>query len=139
MLILDTNVLSEILRPTPDAAVLVWLEAQPRSQLFTTAITRAEILYGISLLSKGPRRQKLQTVARAIFDEDLEDKVLAFDGPAADQSAQIAARRTQAGKPISQLDAMIAAIAKAQQARLATRNIRDFVDCDIQIIDPWTA
>ena len=130
MLLLDTNVLSELLKPAPNQAILAWLDAQPRSQLFTTSITRAEILYGVALLPRGSRREQLRKAAAAIFDEDLEDKVLSFDAAAA-------ARRKQADKPIGQLDAMIVGIAQAHQARLATRNIRNFVDCEIQLVDPW--
>ena len=137
MLILDTNVLSEVLRPIPEPAVLEWLEAQPRSQLFTTAITRAEILYGVALLAKSPRRQKLPEALLAIFDVDLADKILPFDATAADLYADIAAKRKAVGKPISQLDAMIAAISRTHQARLATRNTKDFSHCDIGLIDPW--
>ncbi len=137
MLLLDTNVLSELLKPAPNQAILAWLDAQPRSQLFTTSITRAEILYGVALLPRGSRREKLRKAAAAIFDEDLEDKVLSFDAAAADHCADLAARRKQADKPIGQLDAMIVGIAQAHQARLATRNIRTFVDCEIQLVDPW--
>lgn len=139
MFILDTNVLSEILKPTPDAGVLAWMSAQPRSQLFTTVITRAEMLYGISLLPDSPRRKKLKEAALAIFNEDLEDKVLVFDVHAADRYSEIAARRRAAGKPITQFDAMIAAIAHLHQAQLVTRNVKDFIECDVGVCDPWCA
>jgi toxin FitB len=139
MLILDTNVLSEILRPAPSSGVIDWLESQSRSQLFTTTITQAEILYGVALLPKGARRDKLAVATRAIFDEDFDEKVLTFDSRAADFYATIAALRKSSGKPISQLDAMIAGIARAHRARLVTRNGRDFADCGIEIIDPWDA
>jgi predicted nucleic acid-binding protein len=137
MLILDTNVLSEVLRPTPSAAVLEWLEAQPRAQLYTTTITQAEILYGIALLPKGARRQKLERATRAIFDEDFAEKVLVFDSRAAGSFAEIASHRKSIGKPISQLDAMIAGVARANSGRLVTRNGRDFSDCGIEVDNPW--
>jgi predicted nucleic acid-binding protein len=139
MFILDTNVISETLRPAPSQAVLRWLEAQPRSQLFTTAITRAEILYGITRLPKSTRRGKLASATREIFDEEFEGKVLPFDSQAADCYAEIAALRRSTGRPISQMDAMIAGVARAHHAHLITRNGRDFEDCDIDLVDPWNA
>jgi predicted nucleic acid-binding protein len=137
MLILDTNVLSEILRPAPSSGVIDWLESQSRSQLFTTTITQAEILYGVALLPKGARRDRLAVATRAIFEEDFDEKVLPFDSRAADIYANIAAVRKSSGKPISQLDAMIAGITRGHQARLVTRNGRDFADCGIDFVDPW--
>ena len=139
MFVLDTNVISEILRPAPSSAVIEWLESKPRNQLFTTTITQAEILYGIALLPKSARRDKLAAATRAIFEEDFDEKVLSFDSRAAGLYATIAATRKLLGRPVSQLDAMIAGIAGAHQARLVTRNGRDFSDCGIEIIDPWDA
>lgn len=139
MLILDTNVLSELLRPAPSAGVMEWLESQARSQLFTTTITQAEILYGVALLPKCVRQEKLTRATRAIFEQDFEEKVLPFDSRAADLYANIAAKRKSSGRPISQFDAMIAAITLAHQARLVTRNGRDFAGCDIEVVDPWEA
>jgi toxin FitB len=139
MLILDTNVLSEILRREPSSRVIDWFESQTPGQLFTTTITQAEILYGIALLPESARREKLAKATRSIFDEDFEEKVLAFDSLAADFSASIAANRRSSGRPISQLDAMIAGIARSHQATLVTRNGRDFVNCGIDVIDPWNA
>lgn len=137
MIILDTNVLSEILRPTPEPRVLAWLANQPRASLFTTTVTRGEILYGIRLLSDGKRRQGLWYAAQAIFNEDFAGQVLSFDVEAADSFADIAASRRGAGKPISQFDAMIAATAHSRGASLATRNTKDFEDCGVDIINPW--
>ena len=137
MLVLDTNVLSELLKPHPDEQVMRWIEHQSPQQLFTTAISRAEILYGIQLLPKGQRRQKLTDAAKAIFDEDFADHVLPFDSLAADRYADIASKRKAQGKPISQFDAIIASIAAAHSARLATRNVRDFEACGISIENPW--
>ncbi len=139
MIVLDTNVLSETLRPAPEAKVLTWLASQPRAALFTTVVTRGEIFYGLRLLPDGARRQNLWTATQAIFDEDFAGQVLSFDNDAADAYAQIAASRKQAGKPISQFDAMIAAITRSRGASLATRNIQDFVDCGIGLVDPWAS
>lgn len=139
MIVLDTNVLSEIVRPTPEPRVLAWLEAQPRASLFTTTVTRGEILYGIRLLSDGKRRQGLWDAAQAIFNEEFAGQVLSFDVDAADAFADIAAFRRGAGKPISQFDAMIAATARSRGASLATRNTKDFEDCGIDVVNPWMA
>lgn len=137
MIVLDTNVLSETLRPDPDARPLKWLVAQPHAALFTTTITRGELLYGVRLLAEGRRKSSLLAAVRAIFDEDLAGQVLSFDSDAADAYAEIAASRKSAGRPISQFDAMIAAITKARGASLATRNVKDFAQCGIDVIDPW--
>lgn len=137
MMILDTNVLSEILRPAPDVRVTDWLEGQSRSALFTTTITRGELLYGVRLLPDGQRKTALLDAVLSIFATDLSGQVLGFDSDAADSYAEIAAARKTAGKSISQFDAMIAAIAQSRGARLVTRNTKDFVDIDIPIINPW--
>lgn len=139
MIVLDTNVLSELLRPVPEARVVAWLAAQPRSSLFTTTVTRAEVLYGIRVLPEGARKHALFSATQAIFNEDLAGQVLSFDNDAADAYAKIAASRKAIGKPISQFDAMIAAVTRSRGARLATRNVKDFVDCDIEVVDPWSA
>ncbi len=137
MIVLDTNVVSEVLRPAPEPRVLRWLARQARRSLFTTTVTRGEILYGIRLLPDGQRRRRLWEAARAIFDEDLVGQVLSFDSDAADAFADIAVVRREAGKPISQLDAMIAAMTRSRGASLATRNVRDFEGCGIEVVNPW--
>ena len=137
MIVLDTNVLSETLRPRPDDRVMAWLASQSRAGLFTTAITRAEIFYGVGLLPDGSRRRELRTAVEAIFDEDFAGRVLGFDSDAADVYATIAVARRYAGRPMSQFDAMIAACARSRGAALATRNVKDFTDCEIAILDPW--
>ncbi|HEX5755108.1 MAG TPA: type II toxin-antitoxin system VapC family toxin [Arenimonas sp.] len=137
MIILDTNVLSEALRPTPDEQAVTWLGEQPRSTLFTTSLTQAELLYGIELLPPSARRSALSTAVQQIFREDFAGQVLSFDSDAADAYAEVAASRRRAGRPISQIDAMIAAIARSRGASLATRNVKDFVDCGVDLIDPW--
>ncbi|MCY0855699.1 type II toxin-antitoxin system VapC family toxin [Cupriavidus sp. D39] len=137
MILLDTNVLSELLRPAPEGRVLTWIAAQPRATLFTTSVTRGEMLYGIKVLPDGRRQQGLLAAILAIFNEELAGQVLNFDSDAADAYAEIAALRRSLGKPISQFDAMIAAIARSRGAHLATRNVKDFVECGIDIVDPW--
>jgi len=137
MIILDTNVLSETLRPTPSTRVLEWMRSEPASALFTTAITESELLYGIALLSEGRRRQSLESVVHLIFTEDLAGRVLPFDSAAAREFADIAASRRRAGRPISEADARIAAISRSRGAALATGNVGDFVGCQLELIDPW--
>jgi toxin FitB len=139
MIVLDTNVLSEAFRPSPEPCVLEWLAKQPRTSLFTTTVTQGEVLYGIRLLSDGKRRRGVWDAAKKIFAEDFAGQVLSFDSDAAENFAEIAAARRMAGKPISQFDAMIAAMARSRGAILATRNTKDFEDCSIEVVDPWTA
>lgn len=138
MIVLDTNVVSELLRSTLDSHVMTWLGEQPRLSLFTTTVTRAEILYGIRVLPAGRRRRNLLDVALAIFNDDLTGQVLSFDNDAADAYAEIAESRRSAGKPMSQCDAMIAAMARSRGAGLATRNVKDFVGCGIDVVNPWS-
>ncbi|MBZ5580117.1 MAG: type II toxin-antitoxin system VapC family toxin [Acidobacteriia bacterium] len=137
MIVLDTNVLSEALRPSPSAAVLHWLACQEPSGVFTTAITQAEILYGIEALPPGTRRSRLQAAIEKMFAAQFEGRVLPFDESAARSFARIAAARDAAGRPISQFDAMIAAIARSHRAAVATRNTADFERCGIPIVNPW--
>ncbi|WP_323123343.1 type II toxin-antitoxin system VapC family toxin [Burkholderia alba] len=139
MIVLDTNVLSELLRPVPDPAVLAWFGRQPRAALFTTTLSRAEMLYGVQLLSAGTRRVGLAVALTAIFELDFAGRVLAFDWDAAADYADIATARKRAGRAISQIDAMIAAIARSRGATVATRNVKDFVDCGVDLNDPWAA
>ena len=138
MIVLDTNVLSEVLRPAPEPRVVDWLKDQPRTSLFTTTVTRGEILYGIRLLPAGKRRDGLWDAAINIFDIDLAGQVLIFDNGAADEFAQISASRRAAGRPITQFDALIAGTTRSRGAQLATRNVADFEGCDIEVINPWS-
>lgn len=139
MIILDTNVVSELMRPKPSEPVATWVAKQPATELFTTAITQAEILFGIELLARGKRREGLVLAAEAMFAEDFSGRILAFGSDAAHAFAKIAASRRALGKPIGQVDAQIAAIAQVQRAELATRNVVDFSDCGVEIVNPWTA
>jgi toxin FitB len=137
MIVLDTNVISEMMRPKPVARVVGWFAAQSPAALFTTALTQAEILYGMALLPQGKRRTALLAAANALFDHDFAGRLLPFDGDAAPHFAAIAAERRRLGRPISQTDAQIAAIARSRAARVATRNVRDFADCGVALVDPW--
>ena len=137
MIILDTNVISEVMRANPVPEVFDWLAAQPASRLFTTTITQAEILYGIELLPKGKRRIALQSAAQTMFEEDFSGRILPFDSDAARVFANIAASRRASGHPITQWDAQIAAIVCSHGATLATRNTSDFAHCGITLLNPW--
>lgn len=137
MIVLDTNVVSELMRREPDPRVMTWIARQPMAGVFTTTLTQAEIYYGLALLPEGRRRDDLLAAARAMFEVDLAGRVLPFDSDAASAYPGIAAGRKQDDKPISQVDAQIAAITRSRGARLATRNVRDFADCGITIVDPW--
>jgi predicted nucleic acid-binding protein len=137
MIILDTNVLSELMRLKPSARVAAWVAKQPAAELFTTSITEAEIFYGIELLTKGKRREGLLVAAEAMFAEDLAGRIFGFDSDAARVFSKIAAHRRALGRTISHADAQIAAIAQVRGAKLATRNVADFTDCDLEVVDPW--
>ena len=138
MIILDTNVLSEALKPVPSLIVLDWLAAQEPSSVFTTTITQAEVLYGIEALPAGKRRTRLLAAVEQMFAEQFEGRILPFDEDAARAFAGIVAARDRAGCPISQFDAMIAAIARSHRAAVATRNTADFHNCGVVVINPWT-
>ena len=139
MILLDTNVLSALMRPAPDAAVEHWLTAQPGASMFISAITEAELLYGAALLPSGKRRSALTAEIEGMLEEDFGGRILPFDRLAAQAFAKIAADRRGAGRPISQADAQIAAIAQSRGASLATRNVPEFDGCGIEVINPWGA
>jgi toxin FitB len=137
MIILDTNVLSELMRPQPSLGVVRWIARQPASELFTTSISEAEIYLEIELLGKGRRRDGLLAAAEAMFAEDLAGRIFGFESDAARAFASIAAHRHQLGKPIAHADAQIAAVARVRASKLATRNAADFADCGIEVVNPW--
>lgn len=137
MIILDTNVISEVFTPAPNRKVMDWLQQQDEGVLFTTSITRGELLFGVQILPRGRRRDTLYAGLLRIFQTRFYGRILPYDEAAADAHAEIAARRRALGKPSSQSDLMIAGIARAQSATLATRNVSDFENCDISLIDPW--
>lgn len=137
MILLDTNVLSELMRREPAERVVKWVAEQPPTSLFTTSITQAEILHGIHLLPAGRRRKSLEKAAEDMFNEDFGDRILPFGTDAAEFYARIAAERRRAGRPISHFDAQIAAIARCNRAAIATRNAADFDLCGAGIVNPW--
>jgi predicted nucleic acid-binding protein len=137
MIVLDTNVASELMRTSPHAAVRGWIGAHKGQDLYTTAITIAEIHYGIERLPDGQRKELIRSTAEGLFSA-FTDKILAFDAVAAAHYAGIVTRRDRAGLPIDGFDAQIAAICRARGAALATRNVKDFHDTGILVIDPWS-
>jgi len=137
MIILDTNVVSELMKPTRSPAVIAWLSSQAREDLFTTTITMAEVLYGIELLPAGKRRDGLRRVAQATFTEDFAGRILTFEESPARLYAVISAARRARGRPISVQDAQIAAIARSHNASLATRDTGDFHGCGVRLVNPW--
>lgn len=137
MIVLDTNVVSEALRPTPSAKVLVWMRSEPLTALFTTSITEAELRYGAALSPDGRRRRSLEAAIMQILATQFPGRILPFDSTAAREFADIAAARRRAGRPIAEADARIAAIARSRGASLATRNVTDFAGCGLNVIDPW--
>lgn len=138
MILLDTNVLSELMRPAPDPYVVRWLDAQPEWDVWISAITVAEIRLGISLLPDGSRKKLLLGLAEQMFQEDFVDRCLPFDYDAAVEYALVVPERNQLGHPISVEDAQIAAIAKTAGLTLATRNTKDFSGISgLKVVNPW--
>lgn len=138
MIILDTNVVSELMKPTPADRVVRFVASQTATSLYTTSITYAEILHGILSLPAGKRRKNFEQAAEMMFDEDFAGRILPFGSDGAFFYAEVATERQRRGRPISQFDAQIAAIARATGAGLATRNVSDFDHCGIKVVDPWT-
>lgn len=136
MIVLDTNVVSELMRASPAAAVASWVWQQARGSLVTTAITIAEIRYGLARLPAGRRTTRLQETAEEAL-ATFPSQVLPFDQAAAVHYGDIAAARERIGRPIDAFDAQIAAISRAHRARLATRNTKDFVETGVRLVDPW--
>jgi len=137
MIVLDTKVLSELMRSQPGAAVFAWVAAQPRAALFTTSVNKAEILYGIAGLPEGRRRAALAAAAEAMFIDDFAGRVLPFDEAAAVHYADIVAARRREGRPIEAFHAQIAATARVAGAELATRDVGDFAGCGVALVNPW--
>jgi predicted nucleic acid-binding protein len=137
MILLDTNIVSELMRPAPSQAVMSWLAAQPAASLFISAVTEAELRYGVMLLPEGRKRVDLVSAIEAMLAKDFADRILPFDSAAAMAFAEISSSRRQADRPISQFDAQIAAIARSRGAELATRNVADFDESGVELINPW--
>ena len=139
MIIIDTNVVSELMRASPDPAVLAWFAGYTADAMFLTAVSEAELRTGAAILPAGQRRDRLVGAIDAMIDQDFAGRILPFDSLATRSYAEIAAARRAAGKPIMDADCQIAAIARACGAAVATRNVKDFEGCSIDVINPWNA
>jgi len=137
MIILDTNVVSELMRPAPEARVLRWFASQTAEDLHVTAVTMAEILHWIELISTSRRRDVVRAGAEKMFGDVFGDRVLTFEDRAARAFSQIASARRRQGKPMSEFDAQIAAITRVHGATLATRNPYVFEGCGVRLVNPW--
>ena len=137
MIVLDTNVLSALMRAEPDGAVIDWLDRQPADSVWLSSITVFETRFGLALLPKGRRRVVLHQAFERVLAEDLANRVLDFDSMAAATAAHLAADRQRAGRSVDLRDTMIAGIALARRATIATRNTKHFEGLDVLIVNPW--
>ena len=137
MILLDTNVVSEMIRSTPEPSVEQWFAAQSSNEVYICATTEAELRFGVALLPGGRRRSLLAADIERMLTTVFSGKSLAFDSPAAIEFAALASDRRRAGRPITIADAQIAAVARCHGAALATRNVSDFEGCGVDIINPW--
>ena len=137
MIVLDTNVLSALMRRDVEPIVVAWLDDQPPESIWTTAVTVFEICFGLEILTEGRRRRQLEDAFDRLLEDDFEGRILPFERTAAQEAAAIAARRRQAGRPVEIRDAQIAGIVTARRATLATRNTGHFNDLGIVLVDPW--
>ena len=137
MIILDTNIVSEMMLAEPDVRVATWMNNQDSAELYITSITVAEVVFGFSLMAKGKRRSHLEEKFEAMMSFGFRHRVLPFESKAADQCGKILAHCQGLGRPIDGWDAQIAAIAFVHAAQLATRNIKDFVNCGLILVNPF--
>jgi toxin FitB len=138
VIVLDTNVVSELMRKAPEPRVVSWVDRVSASDVLVTAVTAAKLMYGVARLPDG-RRKREHIKVEGLLSEDFQDQILPFDAPAATHYAEIVASRERAGRPISMADAQIAAICRNWSAGLATRNVDDFVDTGVDAVNPWDA
>jgi hypothetical protein len=138
MILLDTNVISEMMRVRPNPAVLAWLDKQPQEELWTASVVLAELLSGIEIMPAGRKQKAPREAVEEMIAVDFRGQVLNFDLRAARQYGQILSQRRKIGRPIREFDAQIAAIANVHGAILATQNVNDFDACGLTLIDPWS-
>jgi predicted nucleic acid-binding protein len=137
MIVLDTNLISELIRKEPESSVISWVNRQHPKELYITSITVAEIMYGIGSLPQGKKRARLFDLSTTLIDNLFKGRVLSFDRLAALEYAHIAVIRKHQGTPISLADGEIAAICRSMDAPLVTRNVKDFSGIDLELINPW--
>lgn len=137
MIILDTNVLSALMRAVPEPLVIAWLDKQPAESIWITTITLFEARLGLALLPEGRRREALETSFQEFLAEDLDGRILDFDSTAAERAAALAADRQRRGQPVDMRDTQIAGIVLSRRATLATRNVKHFSDLSAEVVNPW--
>ena len=137
MILLDTNVISELVRPHPNADVVIWIGGKLSSTIFISVITEEELRFGIAITPLGKRRNQLTRAIESMFKEDFAGRILSYDREAAVECALIRAERQRIGRPINKADAQIAGIARSWRAEIVTRNRKDFENCGIAVINPW--
>ena len=139
MFVIDTNVASELMRPEPAPTVAAWIAERDAEELYLTAVSEAELLFGIAIMPAGRRRDMLEASMNRWLDQGFGERILPFDSAAARAYAEVASDRRRAGRPIGEADCQIAAISRSRGAVLVTRNERDFEATGVDIVDPWTA
>ncbi len=139
MILLDTNVLSEMMRSRPAPVVISWLDAYPPEDVWTTSVSVFEVRFGLALMPDGRRRRDLADAFEALLETDLQGRIASVDVAAADAAAVLAAERRRLGRSVDFRDTLIAGVAVARRAALATRNVRHFQDIGVSVLDPWTA
>jgi predicted nucleic acid-binding protein len=139
MIVLDTNVLSALMRAEPDRAVVRWMNGLAAESMWTTSITLLEVQFGLDVLPDGERKTALQNAFHQAVYVDMQGRILDFDAPAAAAAGTIAAQQRALGRPVDMRDAQIAGIIAARRATLATRNVRHFADAGVATVDPWSA
>ena len=139
MILLDTNVLSAFMVDSPDPVVAGWLDRQPRYSIWTTSVTVTELRFGLLKLAAGQKKTALTIALEKLFSEKIQGRIAGFDTSAAEQAAELMALRRQRGRPGELRDTMIAGIALATRATLATRNTAHFADLSVAVVNPWTA
>ena len=138
MFVIDTNVASDLMRPTPTPVVAAWIAEHDAKDLYLTAVSEAELLYGVAIMPTGKRRSSLEAAMARWLDLGFAKRILPFDSTAARHYAKIASDRRRAGRPIGEADCQIAAISRSRSAVLVTRNVRDFEGAGVGLVDPWT-
>ena len=139
MFVIDTNVASELMRPAPSPTVDAWIAGQDAEAMYLTAVSEAELLYGVAIMPAGKRRNAVEAAMREWLALGFAQRILPFDSAAARAYAEIASGCRRAGRPIGEADCQIAAISRSRGAVLVTRNVRDFERTEVEIIDPWAA
>ena len=139
MILLDTNVLSELMRTRPSSVLIEWLDALAPEDIWTTSVSVFEVGFGLALLEEGRRRRAMVDAFETLLEEDLQGRIAAVDVAAADAAAVLAADRRRAGRTVDFRDTLIAGVAVARRAAVATRNVRHFQDIGIAVLDPWAA